>query len=73
MNESTNEIAANHRINDSKVTTTRFLEYKTQLIERTPDNNNTLDKGVVVPLKYLSKYWRSSDLPLINCDLTCLI
>ena len=34
-----------------------------------PNNNNILDAEVVVPLKYLSNFWRSLDLPLINCEI----
>ena len=32
-------------------------------------NNNILDGEVVVPLKYLSNFWRSLDLPSINCEV----
>ena len=28
----------------------------------------SLNKEFVVPLKYLSNFWRSLDLPLINCE-----
>ena len=31
-----------------------------------PNSNNMLDAEVVVPLKYLTNFWRSLDLPLIN-------
>ena len=44
-------------------------EYQTKLIGNTPDNNNILEAEVVVPLKYLSNFWRSLDLPLINCEM----
>ena len=30
-------------------------------------NNNTLNTEAVIPLKYLSNFWRTLDLPLINC------
>ena len=33
-----------------------------------PHENNTLDLEVVIPLKYLSNFWRSLDLPSINCE-----
>ena len=33
-----------------------------------PINNNALDK-VFAPLKYLSNFWRSFNLPLINCEI----
>ena len=28
-----------------------------------------INAEVVVPLKYLSNFWRSLDLPLINCEI----
>ena len=33
------------------------------------NDNNNLDIKVVVPLKYLSKFWRSHDFPLINYEI----
>ena len=54
-------------MNTRQITTTsESLEYKTKLIGSTPDDNNILDAKNVVPLKCLSNFWRSSDLPLIN-------
>ena len=67
--------AANASINNNKTTTSKSFEYKTKLIGRTSNDNNTLDAEVFTPLKYLSNFWRSLDLPLINCekelDLSC--
>ena len=39
------------------------------MIGSTPNNVNRLNAEVVVPLKYLSSFWRSLDLPLINCEI----
>ena len=39
------------------------------MIGNTPDDNNILDTEVAVPLKYLSNFWSSLDLPLINCEI----
>ena len=62
-------------VNNSK-TTSKSFEHKAKVIGRTPDDNNTLDAEVVVPLKYLSNFWRFLNLSLINCeielDLICL-
>ena len=57
-----------NKINNNKTTTSKSFEYETNIIGRTPYNNNTLDTEVVVPLKYLSNFWRFLDLPLINCE-----
>ena len=69
INDSANENndANNYRKNNNKTTTNKFFEYKTKIIGRTPNDNNILDTEVVVPSKYLSNFWRSLDLPLINC------
>ena len=71
VNDNANENnAANNRINNNKTTTSKFFEYKTKIIGRKPADNNTLDTEVVVPLKYLSNFWRFLNFPLINCELT---
>ena len=60
----------NNRINNNKTTTSKSFEYKTKVIGSMPNNsNNILDTVAFVPLKYLSNFWRSLDLPLINCEL----
>ena len=69
MNDATNEIAANRKLNNNKPTASKSFEYKTKIIGRTPANINTLDTEVVVPLTYLSNFWRFLDLPLINCEV----
>ena len=57
---------ANNRINKNKTTRSKSFELKTAIIGRTPDNNNTLDTEVAVPLKYLRIFFRFFDLPLIK-------
>ena len=59
-NASENNSACNE-INNNKTIVGKSFEYKTKLIGGTPNNNNILDAEVVVPLKYLSNFWRSLD------------
>ena len=70
LNDDVNEnnSAGNDRINNNKTTTSKSFEYKTEITRKTAilDRLNT---GVVVPLKYLSNFWRSLDLSLINCEI----
>ena len=47
-----------NKINNKKTITSKSFEYKTKIIERTPDDNNTLNAEVVVPSKSLSNFWR---------------
>ena len=32
-------------------------------------NNNTKNVEIMVPLKYLSNFWRTLEMPLINCEI----
>ena len=50
------------------------FEYKAALIGKTVDavggtNSSVKDIKIVVPLKYLSNFWRSLEMPLINCKI----
>ena len=45
------------------------FKYKSNLIGDT-ENNGTKNKvKIAVPLKYLSNFWRSLEMPLINCKV----
>ena len=32
-------------------------------------DGNTKDVEIIVPLKYLSKFWRTLEMPLVNCEV----
>ena len=40
-----------------------------KIIGKTPDNGNTKNVEIAVPLKYLSNFWRTLEIPLINCEI----
>ena len=61
--------ANNFRINIRKTTSSKSFEYKTKSIGSTPTNDCRFDAEGFVSLKYLSNFWRSLDLPLINCEI----
>ena len=61
--------AANNRTNSNKTITSESFEHKAKLIGSTSNDKNILDAEVFVPLKYLCSFWRSLDLPLINCGI----
>ena len=67
VNDYANKIVADRRLNNSKTTTSKSFEYKAKIKVRTAANSRVLNTKVVVPLKYLSNFWTSIDLPLINC------
>ena len=43
------------------------LKYKSNLIGNTEANGTKNGVKTAVPLKYLSNFWRSLEMPLINC------
>ena len=45
------------------------FKYKANLIGNTEDNGTKNGVKIVVPLKYLSNFWRSLEIPLINCKV----
>ena len=55
---------ANDNIADSE-----SFRSKVKITVKTPDNGNTKDVEIIVPLKYLSNFWRTLEMPLINCEV----
>ena len=38
------------------------------------DNNGRIDNvEIMVPLKYLSNFWRTLEMPLINCEINLIL
>ena len=37
------------------------------------NNNNEKDVEIMVPLKYLSNFWRTHEMPLINCKVNLIL
>ena len=38
-----------------------------------PADGNTKNVEIIVPLKYLSNFWRTLETPLINCEINLII
>ena len=48
---------------------TDSFKFKTKITGQT-DNNGRIDNvEIMVPLKYLSNFWRTLEMPLINCEV----
>ena len=45
------------------------FKLKQQIIGETR-NGGFKDVEIIVPLKYLSNFWRTLEMPLINCDIS---
>ena len=48
---------------------TTSLVYKSKLIKGIDDDNNVNNVKLVVPLKYVSSFFRSLEMPLVNCKI----
>ena len=45
------------------------FKYKASIIDNTEANGTKNGVKIAVPLKYLSNFWRSLEMPLINCKV----
>ena len=46
---------------------------KVKITGSTPAGGNTKDVKIIVPLKYLSNFWRTLEMPLINCEVNLIL
>ena len=53
----------------SRSLTSKYSKYNRKIIQSAPDNNSRSDTEVVIQLNHLSNFWRSLNLPLINCEI----
>ena len=46
---------------------------KAKITGNTPAAGNTKNVEIIVPLKYLSNFWRTLEMPLINCEVDLIL
>ena len=51
---------------------TDSFKFKGKITGKT-GNGGTKDVEIMVPLKYLSKFWRTLEMPLINCEVNLIL
>ena len=51
---------------------TDSFNFKLKITDRT-GNGGTKDVEIIVPLKYLSNFWRTLEMPLINCEVNLIL
>ena len=52
--------------------TTDSFNFKAKITGRTGDDG-TKDVEIMLPLKYLSNFWRTLEMPLINCEVNLIL
>ena len=50
-----------------------LFKSKTKITGKTPNDDNEKDVEIMVPLKYLSNFWRTLEMPLINCEVSLML
>ena len=58
---------------DDNIKNSESLKSKIKITGKPPDNDNEKDVGIMVPLKYLSNFWRTLEMPLINCEINLIL
>ena len=54
---------------DDNIRESKFFKFKSNITDNT-NNAGIANVKIVVPLKCLSKFWKTLEIPLINCEVT---
>ena len=52
---------------------TESFNFKTKITAQTNDDGRKYDVEIMVPLKYLSNFWRTLEMPSINCEVELIL
>ena len=58
---------------NDNLTDSESFKSKMKITGRNPSNGNTKDVEIIASLKYLSNFWRTTEMPLINCELNLIV
>ena len=58
---------------NDNITRSESFKYKTKITGKTPAAGNTKDVKIAMPLKYLSNFWRTLEIPLVNCEINLIL
>ena len=58
---------------NDNLTDSELFKSKIKITGNAPADGNTEDVEIIVPLKYLSNFWRTLEMPLINCEVNLII
>ena len=51
---------------------TDSFNFKTKITGQT-NNNGIINVEIMVPWKYLSNFWRTLEMPLVNCEIELIL
>ena len=58
---------------DDDLEDSESLKSKIKITGKPPNSGNVKDVEIMVPLKYLSNFWRALEMPLINCKVNLIL
>ena len=58
---------------NDNITQSESFNSKIKITRKTPAAGNTKDVETIVPLKYLRNFWRTLEMPLINCEVNLIL
>ena len=67
------EVYGNITKTSQMITDFESFKSKIKLTGNAPADCNTKDIEIIVPLKYLSNFWRTLEIPLINCEVNLVL
>ena len=67
---SEDEIANDNGAINISIRNSKSFDYKTKIAGTLAANVLEKEVTIAIPLKYLGNFWRSLDIPLINCEVT---
>ena len=60
-------------VDDDDIEDSKSFKSKTKITGKTPNDDNQKDVEIMVPLKHLSNFWRTLEMPLINCEVNLIL
>ena len=58
---------------NDNITQSESFKSKIRITGQTPATGNTKDVEIIVPLKYLSNFWRTLKMPLMYCEVNLIL
>ena len=58
---------------NDNIANSESFKSKVKITGKTPNNGNTKDVEIIVPLKHLSNFWRTLEMSLINCEVNLVL
>ena len=58
---------------DDNLEDSESFKSKIKITGKTPDDDNEKNVEIMVPLKYLSTFWRTLEMSLINCEVNLIL